>query len=340
MKINKKQIWLKHIIRGTKIGIGSCAAVALAEYMGLEYVTSAGTIALLTIATTKWETVWLSVMRVITFAMTVVLCWGIHQYVDSSWAGYGVFVFFLVTISEFLHLRNTVSVNAVVGAHFFSTHGFPLSDIWNEFLLVLIGITIAFILNLFQDNRSSKRKIEQNIHYTEQQLQDILQKLSEFLRGRPIEGNVWEEVVHVEKLLSIFTARAYEYQSNTFQSHPEYYIQYFEMRTKQFNILHNLHYEMKKIRTLPKQAEIVADYLVYLKGYVTEFNDPAEQMTRLQELFADLTRQDLPGTREEFESRAMLYHILMDLEDFLKYKKRFVEALDDRLRRLYWEREK
>ena len=49
-----------------------------------------------------------------------------------------------------------------------------------------------------------------------------------------------------------------------------------------------------------------------------------------------MKREPLPLSREEFESRAMLYHILMDLEEFLIFKKRFVEGLSDEQRRRYW----
>ena len=47
----------------------------------------------------------------------------------------------------------------------------------------------------------------------------------------------------------------------------------------------------------------------------------------------------MPKTNEEFESRALLYHILLDLEDFLKYKMRFVKELDETKRRIYWKNE-
>lgn len=39
-----------------------------------------------------------------------------------------------------------------------------------------------------------------------------------------------------------------------------------------------------------------------------------------------MKKEPLPVTREEFESRALLYHILMDLEEFLIEKKRFVTS--------------
>ena len=47
----------------------------------------------------------------------------------------------------------------------------------------------------------------------------------------------------------------------------------------------------------------------------------------------------VPKTREEFEGRALLYHILMDLEEFLVYKKRFVNGLDEKKLRIYWKQE-
>lgn len=61
----------KVLILSLKIGIGSCAALHLAEYMNLNYAISAGTITLLTLMTTKWETLHLSLWRIATFVLTI-----------------------------------------------------------------------------------------------------------------------------------------------------------------------------------------------------------------------------------------------------------------------------
>ena len=45
----------------------------------------------------------------------------------------------------------------------------------------------------------------------------------------------------------------------------------------------------------------------------------------MAELFKQMENEPLPETRVEFESRACLYHVLMDLEDFLLIKKRYLE---------------
>lgn len=132
---------------------------------------------------------------------------------------------------------------------------------------------------------------------------------------------------------------AQEYQENTFQSHPGYYIDYFEMRFQQCKILHNLHSEMRKVRAMPVQAHVVSEYLLYMKQHVVEVNIPEKQIEKLEELFEDMRRERLPRTREEFESRAILYHILMDIEEFLLTKKKFVDSLDEQKLRRYWDTE-
>lgn len=227
-------------------------------------------------------------------------------------------------------------MNSVVGAHLLVSRDFSLHSVCNELILVLIGITAALLLNLFHDYNSSKKLIITNMRYTENQLQMILGGLAAYLQNKEMEYNIWDKICSLEKRLQGFIKDAYEYQSNTFYSHPGYYIDYFEMRQNQCHILHNLHYEMKRIRSIPKQAEIIAGYMMYLTEFVIETNAPDQQIERLEEIFRQMKKEDLPVTREEFESRALLYHILMDLEEFLVFKHRFVKSLNDRQKKEYW----
>ncbi len=147
---------------------------------------------------------------------------------------------------------------------------------------------------------------------------------------------MWSDLRTLEADLQKFISDAYDYQNNTFQSHPSYYIDYFEMRKSQCSVLHSLHYELRRMRSMPKQAAVIADYILYLVEYVVERNVPQAQIEKLEGIFEVMKREPLPLSREEFESRAMLYHILMDLEEFLIFKKRFVEGLSDEQRRRYW----
>lgn len=337
-----KRISLKkrQVLQAAKIAVGSCAAIYIADALHLESSASAGSIALLTLVTTKWETLKLSLWRLWTFALTVALAWVIFLHFPSQWLAYGVYIFLIVIICDLFGWRATLSVNAVIGTHFLTAGEFGPKFILNEFLLVLIGITIAVLLNLYHDTKSHKQEIIQNMRYAEMQLQMILGELADYLLKQEMTRNVWDDIRDLEHALKNFIVDASEYQNNTFPSHPQYYIEYFEMRLQQCGVLHNLHDEMKKIRQMPRQARIISYYIRYMKQYVIEINSPDKQIERLEGIFERMRREPLPKAREEFESRAILYHILMDLEDFLIFKRRFVEELSEHQIRRYWDREK
>ena len=326
----------KILLLSLKIGIGTCAAIYIAQSMHLEYPVSVGTVTLLTLMESKWGTIKLSISRLVTLLITLVSAWIIFSHVNSIPIAYGLLLTLMVFLAEFFGLRATVSVNALVASHLITIQDFSAEAIVNECWLVMIGIVIAIFLNLFNLNITHKRAIIANMRYTEKKLQMIMEELATYLSGKEMSQNVWEDICNLEKQIQHFVRDAEEYQENTFQSHSEYYIDYFEMRYEQCQILNHLHYEMKKIRSMPKQAELVAEFLLYLTDYVIEINAPDRQVERLKAIFADMRNEELPGTMEEFESRAMLYHILMDIEDFLFCKKRFVEELDATQLKRYW----
>lgn len=326
----------KSLLLSLKIGIGASIAIYIAQSMELEYPISAGTVTLLTLMASKWETIKLSALRLVTLFTTLAMAWVISTYVNSVWMGFGLLLALVVFMAEFFDWRATISVNALIAAHLVTTQDFTPEAVENEFSLVSIGIIIAVVLNLFNFNLTHKRQITANMRYTEKKLRMIMEELSAYLSGREMSRNVWTDINELEKRIQKYIRDAEEYQENTFQSHPEYYIDYFEMRYEQLRILDSLHYEMKKIRSMPAQAKVIAEFLLYLTDYVKEINIPDRQIEKLKGIFADMRNEELPGTMDEFESRAMLYHILMDIEEFLFCKARFVEELDAVQMKRYW----
>lgn len=326
----------KIILLSLKIGIGSSVSLYIAEYLGLDYAISAGTITLLTLMTSKWETVKLAACRLATFTMTVLIAWLIFSNVGNVWLSYGLLLMVIVFIAEVFEWRATISVNGVIAAHLVTNHDFSDGAVWNEFLLVLIGIVLAFFFNLFHANMGHKKHIIATMRSVENRLQSVIGALADYLSDKETKGDVWSDLCTLEQDIQCCIKEAYEYQNNTFHSHPEYYIAYFEMRNNQCQILQNLHCEMKKIRSVPVQAGFVAEYMRYLAGFVNELNHPDRQISKLHELFDILKAEELPKTREEFENRALVYHIMMDLEDFLNYKIRFINELDETKMKIYW----
>lgn len=327
------------LLLALKIAVGSSLAIYIAQLLNLQNAMSAGIITLLTLVTTKWETLKLSVMRLGTYFFTIVVCHLTFMMVHSVWIEFGILLFIIVLVGERMGWRSTLSVNAVIGTHFFISQDFTVDFILNELLLIVIGIVIAIILNLIHINDAHEQGIIKSMRHVEHQMKQILIELAGYLEGKATGNSVWEDISKLEKELEEFVELAYEFQNNTFVSHPAYYIEYFEMRLMQCGALHNLHAEMKRMREMPKQAHIVSDFIYEISQHVTEMNDPQALMDKIEYLVEKIHEGDLPKTKEEFMSQAELYHTLMDLEEFLMYKKRFIEEIDDIQFKVYWKSE-
>ena len=139
----------KIVSRSLKIAVGSSLAIFVAQLLELQNATAAGIITLITIVTTRHETVQLSYRRVMTFFLSVVLACVIFQVVPWAWIDYGIYIFAVAIICQLLKWDTTVSLNAVIGTHFLVSQNFSLVFILNEFALVLIGIIFAILLNLY-----------------------------------------------------------------------------------------------------------------------------------------------------------------------------------------------
>lgn len=333
--MNKTRL-MRNLLWAWKISIGCSMAIWLAEHLGLQHSTMAGSIALLTLVSTKWGTVKLAFDRILTFGIAITIALFSFGIIQDEWVAFGIYIFLIVLICELANWRSTISVNALIGIHFLLYQDYSIEFIINEFFLVLIGIILAFILNLFHDNTNHKNMLQKGMRYGEEQMQVILEETAGYLMFEKMERNVWKDIDNLMAKMSEFKHEALEYQDNTFSFHPDYYIQYFEMRKEQCIILKNLHDNLKKLRTLPKQARLIAEYMLYLKDYVVERNIPEQQMEMLQLIFEGMRHEELPVTREEFEDRALLYHVLMDLEDFLMAKTRFVNGIDEVQKKKYW----
>ncbi len=326
MLLPGKRQMIKMLMLAAKIAVGSSIAIYVAELLELQFSASAGIVTLLTLVTTKRGTIKLALARFVTFAVVVLFSWMTFIPFRSEWLAFGAFIFLTVLMCQASGWMATLSVNAVIGTHFLTTLDFSPSFFLNEFLLVFIGSAIAFVLNLFHHNRSQEEHLRDKMAYTEEQMQFIFGEVAAYLSNKAMEVDVWGHVGRLEESIRDCIREAYEYQENSFRSDPGYYIDYFEMRMDQCKALYNLHSGMWWLRIVPDQAGPLAEYMLYLAEHVTELNVPEPQLERLGQMVEDMGREPLPESREELEGRAILYHIMKSIEDFLLVKKRFVDA--------------
>ena len=327
MKISKEYI-LKNSRRwavyGVRLGLASSLAIYTAHIIGLQFETQAGVICIFSMLTTSKDTIRLSASRLISFIITAISAFFLFQYVNEFIA-YGIFIFITIYFSEMMGWGAALSANVVAGTHFLSVSEFTPAVIVNEFFIVLTGMGFALIFNLFRDTYSMKDQLDTEILVIQSKMQTTLTGIADYIELGIERGRIWEEIHSLEERLEHCIRISTEFQGNRFTRDSDYYFEYFEMRRDQCQILANLQRELQQIRMVPAQAAIIVEYILYMSLYVTELNAPSRQLEHLQTIFNRMKEEPLPETREEFENRAILYHVLMDLEDFLLIKQHYLE---------------
>lgn len=317
-----------------KIAIGSAVAIFLADLLGLSYSTSAGIITLLTIQDTSRETIVISAKRVCAFLLATALAYMIFHLLGYHVFSYGIFLFLFIACCGPLHLGNAVSINAVLVTHYLMEKNMAFSMIGNEALILVIGAGIGTVLNLYMPGKS--REIRAMQYQLEEDLRNVLLRMSEYIRKEErsdYTGNCFDKL---QTDIDAGKKQAFAYMNNTFFQESKYFLVYMNMREQQMVVLRDIYKKIISMRTILPQTNRVSELLHEIAVTFGESNNAKELLAKREEVLTQMKDSGLPVTRQEFEDRAVLYGILMDLEYFLQLKKEFADSLTQEQIRRYW----
>lgn len=323
-------------IKIIKIALGSAIAILLAQNIGLHYSASAGIITILSVQDTKKETLLIAFKRIVSFLIAILVSALVFYIQGYSPLSFGVFLFVFISISSLLNLFDCVPVNAVLITHFLAEKSMSLSLIKNECMLLFIGAGIAIILNSYIPRNQKKIKIAQkNI---EEKMKSIIKELGNAIICENKEEKHIVCFEDLEKTLKIASKKAYENMNNTFIGETKYYIDYITMRKNQTIILKKIYNSINLLEYIPKQSYQLYDLLIKISNNYHEFNNVKGLLNELNKVRVFMKNEPLPTSRREFETRAILFIILNDIESFLEIKYKFVLKLTKQQIKTYWEK--
>ncbi len=318
-----------------KIAIGSAAAIFLADRLGLNYSTSAGIITLLTIQDTRRETIMIAAKRIGAFLLATVLAYGLFQLFGYHVFSFGIFLLLFIAGCMSLRLQDAVSINAVLATHYLMEKNMSFSLIGNEALILLIGAGIGTLLNLYMPGKS--REIRAMQYQLEEDLRTVLLRMSEYIKKEDksdYTGNCFDKL---QTDIEDGKKQAFAYMNNTFFQESKYFIAYMNMREQQTVVLQDIYKKIINMRTVWPQTEQVSELLYETAVTFGESNNAKALLATREELLSQMKDSKLPATRKEFEERALLYGILMDLEYFLQLKRAFADSLTKEQIGRYWQ---
>ena len=297
-----------------KMVVGTFFAIEIAALLNLDYSVTAGVIVLLSIQSTKIRSIQLALKRSIATFLGLGL-----SVVLFLLFGYELYIFILalllfIPLAYMAKVEDGIVVTTVLISHVLL--GKDLSYALNAIYLLAIGVIVALLVNIYMP--SYKRKIIKEIDDIDQSLRDEIKKMID------LDDSGFSQL---EALIDKALSRIQFESDNHLFSPKDLNIEYVSMRKEQLRYLKEIHTDLKKVQ-LSAYKKIVIDFLCDIRSGIGKDNMAKPLLINLEHIRQDFKTKALPATRSEFEERAILYHILFDIEGFLMAKIHYHELID------------
>lgn len=314
--------WKKQIIKSFKIAAAAFAAIAAAGELGLAYSSTAGIITILSIRNTKRETLKSAGNRGLAFLCALGLsavCFRLFGY--NLWA-FAVYLLLFALFCLCVGWGDAIANASVLVSHILAEQAMGPGEVANETLLFLIGTGMGILVNLhLHKNQTEFDKLAEEV---DMQIKGILRRMAQWLPMEDKSEYGAECFDSLEKALDAARVCAATNFDNAVLSNDSFELDYIEMREKQSVLLREIYDNIVRIQYLPEQAQQVAALLGQIEQDYHRENTVEGLLGQLGALLRNMKAQPLPQSREEFEARAILFYILMQIRGLLELKKNFI----------------
>lgn len=303
--------------RTIKTAIGTAISIFIAQQLGLMYYAAAGIITILCIQVTVKKSVRTAINRILATLLGI----------GIGFAGFWIFGFtplaLMFTILVFMPLAVRMRIQEgfvtcmVVMMHLYAEERMDLALIANEFALLVIGVGVALVVNLYMPSLEKELKAMQE--KVERNFSKILKEFSFYLRNGE---SSWDghELIETPSLLAQAIKLASRDVENRLGRGDDTYTSYFVMREKQFELLERMMPIVSTLNSQVPQGLQMADFLDKLSDSVHPGNTAYRFLDQLRLMFEEIKETPLPKSREEFETRASLFYLLREMENYLYIK--------------------
>ncbi|WP_026570016.1 MULTISPECIES: aromatic acid exporter family protein [Sediminibacillus] len=306
--------------RTLKTATGTPIAIWLAQLLQLQNFVSAGIIALLCIQPTRKRSMLTSWHRFGACLLAMVFSFAVFETIGFHPLAIGILLVLFIPTTVLLKLTPGIVTSSVIILHLYSSGEITFSLLVNEFFLIVIGIGTALLLNLYMPSLENnlvdlQEKVENNFR-------TILKEIAIYLReGR--ETWTGKELTETDELLDKAERLVARDIENHLLRDKHTFFDYFIMRKKQFELLRRMLPLVSQMDRLYEQNYRMADFFDELAEAVHPGNTAKLHLETLRELRKTFDKDDLPKTRIEFETRANLFRLLYEIEQYLVLKKTF-----------------
>lgn len=300
-----------------KLTLATVVAYIIADFLKLSYASSAGVIAILSVLDTRKTTLKIARERFYGIVLSFIIAIIVFYFLGYTLLSFSLFLILYLGLSHYLNLTIGIAPSVVLVIHFFTKKSIAVPLLINEFLLFFIGVGVALIVNIYMSGYD--KDIEIYHLKVEKRLKEILLRFAVLLKqgNGQNDGKLIDELDEVlDKALDI----VYQDSKNHLIHQTNYHVHFFEMRRQQNQLLREMAISMNNFQFDGLANHSLAQLFIETSHQLSQENPGSDLLAKIDETLIYYRDIELPKTRQEFESRAVLYHLIKDLERFIMLK--------------------
>ncbi|WP_373892715.1 aromatic acid exporter family protein [Virgibacillus natechei] len=309
--------------RTIKTAIGTPIAISIAQFLDLTNFVSAGILTILCIQPSRKKSFLSAWHRFFACILAILFSFIFFETIGYNVIAVALMLTAFIPTTVFLKITPGIATSSVITLSLYSFSNMSSTFIIEQLLIIIIGIGTAFLLNLYMpsldvDLREQQNKLEANFKI-------ILYEIALYIRNKNVAWDGKEVTETEEILLEADDLVERDRENHLLRSNHPYH-EYFKMRTRQFELLQRM---LPLVTKLPNQdsiSEKIAIFFEKLSESVQPENTAALFLDDLDELRREFNQEDLPQTQEEFETRANLFRLLHEIEDYLNLKRKYKKS--------------
>ncbi|VWX37950.1 aromatic acid exporter family protein [Exiguobacterium oxidotolerans] len=313
--------------RTLKTAVAAALAMWIAEQMKLDYYVFAAIIAILSIQATRKKSIRSSYERIMASILAIGIGFLIFEVVGYRPVALALYFILFLPLTQRLRLQDGFITSVVILTHLYTARQLNLAIFLNEVYLILIGVGVGLLVNMYMP--SLDRVITERRQQIDKRIAALFFEVAAAIEtGRINHHSLTLE--ETERLLREGKDASLKRMGNAIgrRNDDEDY-SYFRMREQQFELLRGIVRNVDDLVLIVDEGKKVADLFRTIGDNVRPEADASLFLQELADLLATFRASPLPTTREEFEVRSALLHMLQETEQYLQLKQRFVAKSEE-----------
>lgn len=315
LKLNPYKIGFRTV----KTAVGMTLGVIICKLLGLDNYASSAILVVLCIKHTKMHSVQAILSRLVSCLLILFLGSAIFSLLGQHAFVLGLIVLLFIPLTVVLNVQEGVITSCVILLHVFNAKAINGHLILNEIMLLIVGLGIAFLMNLMMPS------LDKKLNHFKQDIENQITEIFNIFSQTCSMHNDHLNIKFDSLLLNIKKAKSLAFRDvkNHFVRNENSFYHYFDMREEQVELLKRMTSLLEKINTDDPILEKISQLMYEIGSNVNSNDYTALRLHSLYEIRLSLDDLPLPTTHKTLNSRAHIIQILNELEEYLNIKSQF-----------------